>query len=112
MSEGSAGDANSNPSSAHALREWIESALADKKVGLSEQEWQILHSAASHSSGQLVDFAVAIVDSLLGLRFPTLQQDETLRRKMTERIAQTLCSDPTSRQRLIEFQQNLVNRHT
>lgn len=109
MSDGSAGGADGySRATDNALRQWLEATLTEHKPGLSEKEWQVMRAVVANCATQALGECVEqLVDSFLTLRFPTIGTDDGARQRMSARIAQTLCSDPTARQRLSEFQQLL-----
>ena len=107
-SDGSAGQGNGHDAG-YILRTWMESALAEPKSGLSDREWQELARVVAQygtESSKLAECAEQLVSAFIRMRFPTIK-DEQLRGRMSEKIAQTLCSDPTARGRLIELQRLL-----
>ena len=109
MSEGAASrpDGHSRATD-EALRHWLEATLTEHKPGLSDSEWRVMRTVVANCATQaLGECAEQLVDSFLTLRFPSVTERDGARQRMSARIAQTLCSDPTARQRLSEFQQLL-----
>ncbi len=94
--------------------ELLESTLANRERSLSSAEWERLSEIARQYNGQsdaFEEFVIAIVESLLYNRFPTLVRATNDIRAMSRRIGQTLCSDPHSRSKLVEFQRQLCGNH-
>lgn len=110
-SDGSASEPGGQPvSSEQALRSWLEATLTEHKIGLSESEWHVLREVAAgclSESSAMGECVEQLVEAFLNLRFPAIREDDGTRQRMSARIAQTLCSDPTARQRLVEFRQIL-----
>ncbi len=93
-------------SSPDLLRHVLEATLARGPGDMSSEELQNLQAVArdglrADSTGQLdmVQIAERLVASLLSTRFPDLANVEA-NRQMCQRIAASLCGDPTSMQRL------------
>ena len=103
------------PASSTLLDELLESTLSQRGKTLSREEWELLRSVTIKSDENQVEFTESttrIIEAFLHTRFPkTLANQKNLRR-MSESIAQTLCGDPTSRQRLVEFLQHLRAANT
>ncbi len=98
------------PASSKLIDELLESTLSQRGKSLSGDEWELLHNVTIKSDESQMEFAESttrIIEAFLYKRFPkTLANQKNLRR-MSESIAQTLCGDPTSRQRVVEFLQHL-----
>ena len=98
------------PASSKLLDELLESTLSQRGKSLSGEEWELLRNVTIESDKSQIEFTESttrIIEAFLFKRFPkTLANQKNLRR-MSEGIAQTLCGDPTSRQRLAEFLQHL-----
>ena len=96
--------------SSKLLSQLLESTLSQKKTALSEQEWTSLRKIVSGSKSTPMPFeelVVAMVEAFLLNRLgPTFKTTDELH-SMSETIARTLCSDPSSRQRMVEFQEQL-----
>ncbi len=106
--DGSASRDNGNDAG-HILRSWMESALAEPKSGLSNHEWQELAWVVTQfgtEPNRLAECAQQLVSAFIRMRFPTIK-DEQMRSRMSEKIAHTLCADPTARGRLMELQRLL-----
>jgi hypothetical protein len=92
-------------SSPDLLREVLEATLARGAGEMSAEECQQLQAVARmHRSSQLdmSEVAELLVAALLATRFPPLASPEA-NRQMCQRIAASLCGDPTSMQRLKVF---------
>lgn len=115
QSDGAAGDsASSAATTQHVLRSWLESTLSEPKSGLTDREWQVLRdtmaaapAANENPTESLTACAERLVLAFLKLRFPAVSEADGRLQRMGARIVQTLCSDPTARRRLAEFQQLL-----
>ena len=105
---------SSKKSSPDLLRHVLEETLQRGKSGMSEPEWQAIRQIASeHRERQLSmdQITELLVAALLAARFPDLASQES-RRSMCNRIAASLCGDPTSMQRLKIFWQQLCESVT
>lgn len=92
------------------LDQLLESSFSQKKRALSEQEWSDLREIVKRAESKPMPFeelVVALVESLLLNRLTTTIKTKDALHSMSNTIARTLCSDPTSRQRLVEFQKQL-----
>jgi hypothetical protein len=92
-------------SSPDLLREVLEATLSRGAGEMSAEECQQLQAVARmHLSSQLdmSEVAELLVTALLATRFPPLASPEASR-QMCQRIAASLCGDPTSMQRLKVF---------
>jgi hypothetical protein len=92
-------------SSPDLLREVLEATLARGAGEMSTEECQQLQSIARAQLSKELDMAevaVLLVEALLAKRFPPLASPEASR-QMCQRIAASLCGDPTSMQRLKVF---------
>ncbi len=108
QSDGTSSGGNEPQGSTHyALRDWLANTLSEHKKGLTDHEWKVLQEVMASSPTEptaLTECAERLVDAFLRLRFANSRQDESSRQRMAARIATTLCSDPTARTRLAEFQ--------
>jgi hypothetical protein len=98
------------PSGTKLLDELLESTLAQRGRTLSDSEWQLLRQVAARSDSSDIDFlelSTRIIEAFLLQRFPKTLNDTTGVHRMSQSISQTLCGDPSSRQRLVEFLQHL-----
>ena len=92
-------------SSPDLLRHVMEATLASGEPGMTAEEWQAIRSIADdpqNSSLGMDCVAELLVTALLSTRFPDLAAQETSQ-LMCQRIAASLCGDPTSMQRLKTF---------
>src|SRR5690606_23489686 len=92
-------------SSTDLLRHVLEATLARGESGVSADEWEALQGIArdpAHRELPIDRAAELLVGALLATRFPDLADPEA-RRRMCERIAGSLCGDPTAMQRLKLF---------
>ncbi len=101
---------SSEETSSKLLSQLLESTLSQKKRALSEQEWISLREVVTGSKNGPMPFeelVVAMVKAFLINRLgPTFRTGDALH-SMCTTIARTLCSDPASRQRMVEFQEQL-----
>ena len=101
---------NSEETSSSLLDQLLEASFSQKKRALSEQEWSNLREIVKRTESKPMPFeelVVALVESLLLNRLTTTIKTKDALHSMSKTIARTLCSDPTSRQRLVEFQKQL-----
>lgn len=99
--------------SSKVLSDLLESTLSQRQRALSEQEWSTLRTIAStHESSptSFEDMVVAMVEAFLRHRLSATVGSADSLKQMSRSVARTLCSDPTSRQRLMVFQQQLSGR--
>ncbi len=89
--------------------ELLESTLKNRDRSLTSSEWSRLGEVARQYAGgdAFENFVVELVETLLRMRFPAFAQTKSDVCAMSRRIGQTLCSDPSSRQRLAEFHRQL-----
>lgn len=101
-------DGSHSPSEEKLFR-IIETTLADGKRELSDAEWGRLRIALGKMDfdSDFGQFVAAMVHAFLAERFSNLRSDPDGLERMSQRIANTLCSDPYARKRLQEFQQYL-----
>ena len=93
---------NVRKSSPDLMRHVLDATLARGAGELTPEELQGLQEIAREKSSAQLDMAQIaerLVASLLSTRFPDLATPEA-NRLMCERIAASLCGDPTSMQRL------------
>lgn len=96
---------NVRKSSPDLLRHVLEATLSRGAGELTPGELEALQAIARQQGTAAVDMAEIteqLVASLLAARFPDLAPPET-HRLMSQRIAASLCGDPTSMQRLKIF---------
>ncbi len=99
--------------SSKVLSELLEATLSQRQRSLSEQEWDGLRSIVAQfesSPTEFEDLVVALVEAFLLNRLSATVKSVDSLKQMSRSIARTLCSDPTSRQRLMVFQQQLSGR--
>jgi hypothetical protein len=92
------------------LTQLLEGSLSQKNRSLSEEEWALLRQVASRPEVRECtpeEFAVLLIESFLKRRLPSSFQQQVTLNNMSKSIARTLCSDPTARNRLLEFQRQL-----
>ena len=102
---------SSEETSSSLLDQLLESSFSQKKRVLSEQEWSNLREIVKGAESKPMPFeelVVALVESFLLNRLTTTIKTKDALHSMSRTIARTLCSDPTSRQRLVEFQKQLI----
>ena len=96
--------------SSKLLSQLLESTLLQKKRALSEKEWISLREIVNGSKSPPMSFeelVIAMVEAFLLNRLgPTFKTGDALH-SISKTIARTLCSDPASRQRMVEFQEQL-----
>ncbi|MDZ4850392.1 MAG: hypothetical protein SGI77_13990 [Pirellulaceae bacterium] len=100
------------PSRSKLLDELLESTLSQRGKSLLGEEWELLREIANKADQDGVNFveiATQIIEAFLFQRFPKTLSNQASLHRMSENIAQTLCEDPTSKQRLTEFVQHLRN---
>jgi hypothetical protein len=88
----------------------LESTLVQRARSLSTVEWSLLCEVARKFDGgqsTLEEFVVELVETFLSNRFPATVSTAEYLKQMSRSIGQTLCSDPLSRQRLVDFHQHL-----
>ena len=98
---------SSEETSSSLLDQLLQSSFSQKKRTLSEEEWSALREIVKGAESKPMPFeelVVALVESFFLKRF--IKTKEALH-SMSKTIARTLCSDPTSRLRLVEFQKQL-----
>ena len=103
----------SEETSSKVLSELLEATLSQRQRSLSEQEWSTLRSIVAtfeSSPTAFEDLVVALVEAFLKHRLSATVNSLDSLKQMSKSIARTLCSDPTSRQRLMDFQQQLSGR--
>ena len=103
--EQNAEDANSK-----IWNQLLESTLVQRARSLSKVEWsQLFEVAREFDGGQstLEEFVIEMVETFLSIRFPATVTTSAYLKQMSRSIGQTLCSDPLSRQRLVDFHQHL-----
>lgn len=96
--------------SSSLLDQLLESSFSQKKRALSEQEWSTLREIVKGAESKPMSFeelVVALIESFLLNRLTTTVKTKDALHSMSKTIARTLCSDPMSRQRLLEFQKQL-----
>ena len=100
---------SSDETSSSLLDQLLESSFSQKKRALSEQEWSNLREIVKAESNTMPfeELVVALVESFLLNRLTTTIKTKDALHSMSQSIARTLCSDPTSRQRIVEFQKQL-----
>ncbi|MEQ1826799.1 MAG: hypothetical protein ABL921_12670 [Pirellula sp.] len=115
MSSGAGSDDARDSQGKHAIQDAIvpilEARLENEKDLINDQELERLHRVAreSESKGLAFDaFVVELVRELLQNRLPSAVVSALSIPHMSEMIGSTLCSDPVSRQRLLELQQQLL----
>lgn len=104
---------SSEETSSKVLSELLEATLSQRQRSLSDQEWGMLRSivaAFESSSNAFEDLVEALVEAFLKHRLSATVNSADAFKLMSKSIARTLCSDPTSRQRLMVFQQQLSGR--
>ena len=92
------------------LSQLIEGSLSQRKRTLSDEEWACLREVVRRPVGTELTFeemAIGLVKAFLKVRLANNFKDQESLAVLCATIARTLCSDPTARQRLIEFQQHL-----
>jgi len=103
----------SEEASSKVLSELLEATLSQRQRSLSEQEWSTLKGVVASfesNSTAFEDLVVALVEAFLRHRLSETVNSIASLKQMSKSIAQTLCSDPSSRQRLMVFQQQLIGR--
>ena len=96
---------NARKTSPDLLRHVLEATLARGAGELTSEELQGLQAIAREHGASTLDMAQItelLVASLLSSRFPDLAHPAA-HRLMSQRIAASLCGDPTSMQRLKTF---------
>lgn len=96
---------NVRKSSPDLMRHVLEATLSRGAGEMTPEELEALQAIARQHGTAAVDMAEIteqLVASLLASRFPDLAQPEA-HRLMSQRIAASLCGDPTSMQRLKTF---------
>jgi hypothetical protein len=78
---------------------------------IAEEDWQHLRHVArqlSASGCSFSDFIVAIIAEFLRRRLPASVLSQTSLDRMSLTIGATLCADPSSKQRLLALQEQLL----
>jgi len=104
---------SSEEASSKVLSELLEATLSQRQRSLSEQEWSTLRGVVAtfeSNSTAFEDLVVALVEAFLRHRLSATVNSTDSLKQMSSSIARTLCGDPTSRQRLMVFQQQLSGR--
>lgn len=94
-----------------AIKPLVASAFSKGKRSLSDAEWILLQTIARKNQSENLGFqafVAGMVVGLLSLRLPNGFESHHSLDKMANTISQTLCADPVSKQRLLEFQQQLL----
>ncbi len=105
MNELNSGSANSK-----IWNQLLESTLVQRARSLSKLELSKLCEVAKEFDGgqsTLEEFVVALVETFLAIRFPATVTISVCLKQMSRSIGHSLCSDPLSRQRLVDFHQHL-----
>ncbi len=101
---------SSDETNSSLLDQLLESSFSQKKRTLNEQEWSNLREIVKRAESKTMPFeelVVALVESFLLNRLTTSIKTKDALQSLSQSIARALCSDPTSRQRLVEFQKQL-----
>lgn len=101
---------NSEDANSKIWNQLLESTLVQRARSLSQYEWSKLCEVAKEFDGgqsTLEEFVIALVGTFLSIRFPATVTTGQYLQQMSRSIGQTLCSDPLSRQRLVDFHQHL-----
>ena len=101
---------SSEETNSNLLDQLLESSFSQKKRVMSEQEWSTLREIVKGAESKPMPFeelVVLLVESFLLNRLTTTIKTKDELHSMSKTIARTLCSDPTSRKRLLEFQKQL-----
>jgi hypothetical protein len=110
-SEGGASPKQEWDEAKDALTPVLEATLLQGKRPVSPEEWRCLRQIAARHPSQgrsFEEFAIELVAEFLRGRLPaSVVEGETFER-MSRAIGGTLCSDPVSKQRLIELQKQLL----
>ena len=98
-------------SSPDLLRHVLEETLARGEQGMTLDEWRAIQMIARthiHSKHELPleHITQILVEGLLSTRFPELADSEN-RKRMSQTISASLCTDPTSRERIKVFWKQL-----
>ena len=92
------------------LNQMLESTLEHRSRSLTNDEWTQLQKVAREfesSPHTFEEFVIALVSAFLLNRFPATVSNMEYLKQVSLSIAQSFCGDPLSRQRLLEFQQQL-----
>ena len=103
-------EVTSEKTASNLLSQLLEGSLSQKKGTLSDEEWTTLREVVKRPGGSESTFeeiATGLVRAFLKVRLANNFKNEESLASLSATIAKTLCSDPTARQRLLEFQQHL-----
>ena len=92
------------------LSQLLEGSLSQRKRTLSDEEWSCLREVVRRPAGTESTFeemVTGLVEAFLKVRLANNFKNQESLTILCATIARTLCSDPTARQRLLEFQQHL-----
>jgi hypothetical protein len=104
-------DAASLDDASSALDSVLEATLTHGHRTIKPEEWDRLRRvvlAAQQSNAPIDQWCPALVRELLEMRLPQPVRETKSLDHMSRMIASTLCSDPASKQRLIELQSQLL----
>lgn len=107
----SSGDASPISDASNPLDAVLEATLSQGRRSINPEEWDRLRhvTALAQQSGEPMDrWCVSMVRALLEMRMPDAVMKTKSLDHMSLVIASTLCSDPASKQRLIELQNQLL----
>lgn len=104
-------DASSSREESSALDSVLEATMSQGRGTIKPEEWDRLRAIldAARQAGEPMDrWSVSIIRALLEMRMPEAVLKTKSLEHMSLVIASTLCSDPASKQRLIELQTQLL----
>jgi len=94
-----------------ALTPVLEATLAQGKRPVSPEEWQRMRQVAMRCQelgNSFQEFVIELVGEFLRGRMPPDVLGVSSLNRMSQVIGGTLCSDPASKKRLLEFQRQLL----
>lgn len=96
-----------------ALDPILEARIGQRDRTLSEQEWDRLRTVAKEAESRgisFLEFAIELVRAFLMQRLPANSVEDKVLDRMSRTIGESLVGDHASRQKLAEFQQQLLGK--